>query len=286
MPARPFVVAGTLVILLGGAAIGYAVTRNASGGMTESQSAAMAGAVGKLDGDINAARAAVHTSATQLSNLLAVRASVSTDAKTVADQVAHGELAVTLDKGDILALGRILKAGNAVEELMVLPAGAMHIAHDGIVGRYADLVDDKLVITEIAKVEPAQGADQMTGFLAVSRPLPLAPALQPLIAAGITGKLVVGSKSAPIGAMPADAATTDRPLSAAEGAKLVVAEPPARAVMPLPILVGGIAAAIIGLLLLVISLVDKRGADYSRAFTAAQPAQAQDRKSTRLNSSH
>src|SRR5262249_31571511 len=71
----------------------------------------------------------------------------------------------------------------------------------------------------------------------------------------ITGKLVVGSKSAPIGAMPADAATIDRPLSAPEGAKLVVAEPPARAVMPLPILVGGIGAAVIGLLLLVISLL-------------------------------
>src|SRR5262249_32650016 len=97
MPAKPFAVAGTLLIRVGGAAIGYAVTRNASGGMTESQSAAMASAVGKLDGDINAARAAVHTSATQLSNLLAIRASVSTDAKTVADQVAHGELAVTLD---------------------------------------------------------------------------------------------------------------------------------------------------------------------------------------------
>ena len=232
--ARPFAVAGTLVILLGGAAVGYAVTRSASGGMTENQSAAMASAVGKLDGDINAARAAVHTSATQLSTLLAVRASVSTDAKTVADQVAHGELAFTLDKGDILALGRILKAGNVVEELMVLPAGAMHIAHDGMVGRYADLVDDKLVITEIAKVEPAQGADQFTGFLAVSRPLPLAPALQPLIAARVTGKLVVGGKSAPIGTMPAGAATTDRPLSAAEGAKLVVAEPPPRAMRASP----------------------------------------------------
>ncbi|HEY6177667.1 MAG TPA: protein kinase [Kofleriaceae bacterium] len=266
--ARPFAVAGTLVILLGGAAVGYAVTRSASGGMTENQSAAMASAVGKLDGDINAARAAVHTSATQLSTLLAVRASVSTDAKTVADQVAHGELAFTLDKGDILALGRILKAGNVVEELMVLPAGAMHIAHDGMVGRYADLVDDKLVITEIAKVEPAQGADQFTGFLAVSRPLPLAPALQPLIAAGVTGKLVVGGKSAPIGAMPTGATTTERPLSAAEGAKLVVAEPPPRAVMPLPILVGGIGAAVIGLLLLVISVLRSGPTGTTAAFKA------------------
>src|SRR5689334_13979436 len=154
MPARPFAIAGTLVILLGGAAVGYAVTRSASGGMTESQSAAMASAVGKLDGDISAARAAVHTSAAQLSTLLNVRAAVATDARTVADQVAHGELAFTLDKGDILALGRVVKASSAVEELMVLPPGAMRIAHDGMVGRYADLVDDKLVVTEIAKVEP------------------------------------------------------------------------------------------------------------------------------------
>src|SRR5437868_6708985 len=142
MPAKPFAAAGVVVILVGAAAIGYAVTRTGTAGMSELQTAAMASAVGKLDGDINAARAALHTSASQLSTLLTVRAAVATDAKTVADQVAHGELAFTLDKGDLLELGRLVKPSNAVEELMVLPAGAMHAAHEGMVGRYTELLDD------------------------------------------------------------------------------------------------------------------------------------------------
>src|ERR1043165_1484402 len=125
MATKPFAIAGTIVILVGAAAIGYAVTRTGTTGMSEAQTAAMASAVGKLDSDINAARAAVHTSATQLSTLLAVRAAVATAAKTGEDQVAHGELGFTLDKGDILELGRIVKATGAVESLMVMPEGAM-----------------------------------------------------------------------------------------------------------------------------------------------------------------
>jgi serine/threonine-protein kinase len=270
MPGKAFTVAGAVVIILGGAAVGYAVTRKASGGMSEAQTAAMVGAITKLDGDITAARAAVHTSASQLSTLLTVRAAVATDAKTVADQVAHGELAFTLDAGDILELGRVVKATKAVEELMVLPVGAMHVAHEGMIGSYVELVDDKLVITEVAKVEPTQQADQIAGFLAVSRPLALGPALKPLLDAGVTGKLVLGGKAAAIGAMAADATTREQPLAAQNGARLVVAEPPAHAVMPVPVLVGGIGAAVIGLLLLVISAMGKRAPDDTRAFKAME----------------
>ena len=258
---RALAAAGAIVIIGGGAAIGYAVTRKATGGMLPEQTAAMASAVGQLDSAITAARATVHTSASQLSTLLPVRAAVATDAATVADQVAHGELRFTLDQDEILELGRVVTATHAVEELMILPAGAMHAAHEGMVGSYAELADGQIVVTEVARVAPDEHADHpdaFAGFLGVTKTLPLEPALRPLRDAGITGQLVLGGKSAAIGVMPAGAATREQPLSSTEGAKIIAAEPPARAALPLPILVGGIGAAVIGLLLLVISMMGRR----------------------------
>ena len=258
---RALAAAGAIVIIGGGAAIGYAVTRKATGGMLPEQTAAMASAVGQLDSAITAARAAVHTSASQLSSLLPVRAAVATNAATVADLVAHGELAFTLDKDEILELGRVVNATHAVEELMVLPAGAMHAAHEGMIGSYAELADDQIVVTEVAKITPDEHADHpeaFAGFLGVTKMLPLEPALEPLRKAGITGKLVLSGKEAPIGVMPVGATTREQPLTSQDGAKIIAAEPPARAALPVPILVGGIGAAVIGLLLLVISMMGKR----------------------------
>ncbi|HEX7841772.1 MAG TPA: hypothetical protein VF469_30085, partial [Kofleriaceae bacterium] len=265
---KAFAVAGAIVIVLGGAAIGYAVTRPASGGMSDAQSAAMASAVARLDGDINTARAAVRERASTLSTVLFVRTAVGADAVTAADQVKGGELQFAPKDGEILELGRIVKGTNAVEGLMIQPAGAMHTAHEGMVGSYAELVGEQLVITEVAKVDPQYNAEQYAGFLSVTRPLALGPALSPLVAAGITGQLVLGNKSVPIGKMPAGAATRDQPLGSQKDARLVVAEQPPHAAMPLPILVGGIGAAVIGLLLLIIGAIGKRTPGDTRAFQA------------------
>jgi len=252
---------GGLVILSGCVAVGYAVIRPASGGMSEAQTAAMAGAIARLDGAISAARAAVKERANTLSKLVAVRATIGSDAAIVADQIKRGELEFAPGEGEILELGQIKKAvNNAVEELMVQPAGAMHTMHDGAAGSYADVVDNQLVITEVVEVVPAYVPDRYRGFLTVSRSLSLAPALKPLLDAGVTGKMVVGDKSVPVGAMPPWATTRDEPLASQTGVKLVVAEPPRRAVLPLPILVGGIGGVVIGLLLLVISVLGHRDA--------------------------
>src|SRR4029079_17954428 len=107
--------------------------------------------------------------------------------------------------GEILELGRIVKATNQVEELLLQPPDAMRKSHDGMAGSYAELVDDQIVITEVVKVMPADKADQYVGFLSVTRPLPLAPAVKSLSGAGITGKFVLDGKEAPIGVMPAGA---------------------------------------------------------------------------------
>jgi serine/threonine-protein kinase len=265
-------IAGAVVIVLGGAAIGYAVTRKGAGGMTEAQTAAMATAVAKLDGGIDAGRKVVQARASTLSVVLAVRAAVATDAKTATDQVKGGELQFSPKDGEVLELGRVVKATSKAEVLLVQPPGAPSRAHDGIVGSYAELVDHAeqpkhLMLTEVAKVDPADKADQYAGFVSVSQPLDLGPVLQLLVDAGITGKLVIGDKPVAIGAMPAGAATHEHPLGL-PGAKLIVAETAVQAAMPVPILVGGVGAAVIGLLLLVIGAMAKRSPPDTRAFQA------------------
>jgi serine/threonine-protein kinase len=268
--ARGLVAAGAIILLGGGAAIGYAVTRKATGGMSAMQSSAMGSAIAQLDGDIKAARGAVHERAQTLSTLPQVRAAVVTDRNTVADQVSHGELDFTPRDGEILEFGRLIKGTRQLETLMLQPPGAMQKSHEGMLGTYVELAGDQIVITEVAPVVPTAQADQAqyAGFLGVTRPLALAPVIKPLLDAGITGKLVINGSSAAIGAMPADAVTSEHPLGAQAGAKIIAAEPPARAVMPAPVLGGGVAAALLGLLLLVMGVVRRKPTGETRAFQA------------------
>ncbi|HSR97859.1 MAG TPA: serine/threonine-protein kinase [Kofleriaceae bacterium] len=278
---RVTAIAGAIAIILGGAAIGYAVTRQTAAGMSEAQSVAMATAVGKLDSQIASKRAEVHERARTLSELPLIRRAIVTDAKTFVDLVngaKGGELANLSSKegapadSEILEVGGVSPDSGKLELWLLQPGSAPRMSHDGVPGTYVDLMGAVITTTEVVKVVPEE-AGKPPGYLSITRELAVNPVVQPLLDAGITGKLVIGSGTASIGKMPAGTATAERPLGT-EGAKLIVAEPPPRAAMPLPVLAGGIAAAIIGLLLLAIGIVGKRGAQYSRAFTAAQAAQA------------
>jgi hypothetical protein len=266
---------GAIAIAAGGLAIGYAVTREATREMSTAQTAAMATAVSQLDGEIKAARGQVQERARTLSELLNVQAAIATDLGTVANLVARGDFVAR--SGEVLELGRVtLDAPRQVERLNLQPSDAVSRSHAGVTGSYVELVDGRIVITEVVQVTPTEQADRLAGYLSATRTLELGPVLQPLVEAGITGKLVVHGSEAAIGVAPAGAVTHAQPLASQAGASLVVAEPPARAVMPLPILVGGVGAAVIGLLLLAIGLQGKRaGADPRREFNAlpTQPTQ-------------
>jgi hypothetical protein len=261
---RTLAIVGALVIILGGAAIGYALTRKASGGMSAMQTAAMAGAIERLNGEIKASRTAVQTRAITLSAPVAVHAAIVTDVASVVNLVDRGDLVPAKD--EILELGRITRATSSVEQLLIVPKGAMTVSHDGKVGSYAELVGDELVITEVVEVVPTQDREQLTGYLSVTRRLALAPIMKSLVDTGIAGKLVVNGKELPIGVMPAGAVTMERPLASQDGTKIVAAEPPPRAALPVPALVGGVGAAVIGLLLLVIGMMGKRHAAESQLF--------------------
>ena len=150
---RAFAAIGAIVVLGGGAAIGYAVTRKATSGMSPVQSSAMAGAVAQLDGDIKAARTAVEVRASTLSTLPQVRAALVTDVGTVADQVVARRAAVhARERRDPRVRPHPQGRQQVVEPLMLQPPGSMRKSHDGAIGSYVELVGDQIVITEVAKV--------------------------------------------------------------------------------------------------------------------------------------
>ncbi|HEY0479725.1 MAG TPA: serine/threonine-protein kinase [Kofleriaceae bacterium] len=280
MSGKAFAVAGAVIIIAGSAAIGYALTRKAPGGMSDAQAGAMASAVTRLDGDIKALGDVIHARAVSLAEPAAIRSAIGTDVATVDDLVTRGDFVP--QKGERLELGQIDKPASRIEVL--LPRGTARASHDGVVGSYVELAGDQLLITEIVPVAPKYDPERYAGFLGVTRSLDLGPALRPLLDAGITGKLTLGNRSVPIGVMPPGAVTHDQPLSSQKDAKLTVAEPPAQAGMPLPILVGGIGAAVIGLLFLVIGAMGKRAADQTRAFQAMATQPTTPPKTTGIGS--
>jgi hypothetical protein len=217
--ARAVTAVGAIAIVLGGAAIGYAVTRKASPGMRPEQHEAMRAALAQLENDIDNAQSNLDIRATTLSDQLVVHRAISTDAKTVADLVTGGELAFTPAADEIIELGQIDLTKPAVATLLRVPNSAMQIGRSGKPGRYADVDGDRLVSIEIVKVDPApnpaaagagqagssEPPHQYMGYLAVSRPIETKSKLQPLVDAGITGKLVINGKPIAIGTPPANA---------------------------------------------------------------------------------
>jgi len=257
--ARALAALGAVLIVAGGGAIGYAVTREAVGGMTPAASAAMTRAASALDGDIKAARGAVRERAATLSKLQAVRAVVVTDAETAKDAFEKGELAFSPGTGEVIELGQV--KGDRAAPFLVQPPGAMSPSRNGVPGSYAELAGDQLVITEVAAVEPSSDAIvegvRVRGYVMVSRPLDLAPSIANLEAAELAGRVDVGGKVRVIGNPPADGPTQVQPLSEA-GAQLVIAVPPAKRVRPMGVLGGGAGAAVLGLVLVAAGMLRKR----------------------------
>jgi hypothetical protein len=255
--ARSAVVIGAALVVIGGGALGYALTRKAQGGMTPEINAAMAKAVSELDGDIKAARASVEQRAKTLAEVDRVRNAVSTDAATAMDMVGK-EITFKPEAGEVIELGQTPK-GGAPASLLVLPADGMRSSRSGVVGRYAELANDKLLITQTVEVVPTEGADKLAGFVTVTHLLELEPAIDRLTGAGVTGTFEINGKTRAVGAPIADATTETTPLPSEASARFVFAVPPMRGGMPVPVLAGGAAAAGIGLMLLLIGMMAGKG---------------------------
>ena len=257
--ARGLAVVGAVLVIAGGAAIGYAFTRKADGAMSPQASSAMQGAWTELDTEITRARSKLRGGAEALAKLVAVQAAVVTDAETARNSAETGELKFSPDAGEVIELGQVI--GGTVTTLLVQPAGGVSNPHDGKPGSYAELTGDRLAITEVVEVEPRSDAvrdgKKIMGYIAASRQLDLAPMIAGLEAAGINGRLEAGSQSRTIGKPTPGAKTDMRTLPSQSSLKLVVDLPASKASLPTPIVGGGAAVAALGLVLLVAGLLRK-----------------------------
>jgi len=242
---------GAVLIIGGGAAIGFAVTREATGGMTPQATTAMTSAVGQIDGDIKAARASVKSRAATFADVPAVKNVVVTDVATAKDMVDRGELKFDVQPGEVLELGQVTPSGDAMT-LVIFPDGAMHGSHAGHAGSYAELMGTQLAITDVAMVGDGKG------YVMVTRPLDLAPAIDQLVKAGINGKFQIGAQTLPVGKMPDGAMVHEEPLPSQPEVKLVVAIPPKVSGMPVPVLGAGVGGALLGVILVIAGMTKKK----------------------------
>ncbi|MGE0548068.1 MAG: serine/threonine-protein kinase [Kofleriaceae bacterium] len=262
--AKAPVVAGAVLVVVGGAGLGYALTRKPTGGLTPESSAAMATAMGQLDSEIRVAKAALGSGAKRISENVSVSNVIGTDAAT-AKNMEGRELLFKAEPDEVIELGQI-PAGGKIEKLLVIPENAARSAwRNGEVGPPYELVGDKLVVAE-TKQFPSTSKDfvgKFVGVISVSRALDLKPAISRLVGAGVVGRLELNGQSLPIGALPADARTEDRPVDGVPNAKVVVAVPAATGGPPMALVGGGAGAAGLGLILMLIGMMMRGSKDGS-----------------------
>src|SRR5690606_20404468 len=195
--------------------------------------------------------------AATFASLLPVQAALSTDAATAKDMLVRGELQFSPQAGEVIELGQV--KGGAAETLLIQPEGAMHSPRAGKPGSFVDLMGDQVVITEVVEVTPKEGADRFSAYVMVVRPLDLKPAIDRLVEAGVAGTIEAGGETRTIGSPAANATPQEMGIPSLPEMKVVVAVPPKTGGVAMPLVAGGGGAAALGLVLLVVGLVAKRG---------------------------
>ena len=256
---RGLLVAGALLIVGGGAALGYALTKGSpEAAMTPEQTAAMATMVERLSGEIREVHVAAKTKVTtfvqsrkQLGNALPSR-----DMETLTDLVygmKGGEGKIDLAPGEMLEVGYV--DGAKFEPLVIQPKDAKSSGVGGKPASYAKLMGDQLMVLEVVEVKADNG--NVTGYATFGAPKPLKPVFEALVAAGVTGRFELGAETREIGgAIPAGVETTTMALSEPT-ARLVVAAP-ATAGKPLPLIGVGGGVAGLGLILVLVGMMSRK----------------------------
>jgi tRNA A-37 threonylcarbamoyl transferase component Bud32 len=191
----------------------------------------------------------VEARAAQLAALPQVAAAVATDATTVRDLSASGELPLGGSPREAVELGQI--HGERAVSLLRAPESAPPVPLSRP-GRWLSVTGRELRFTSIASVVPVQDAERMRGAVAVSTAAPPDVALQKL-AARTPGRLVVNGAPVDIaGGIPAGGATIEVSLDELPGAPRLIL--PADASVPplahalrafaIASLLGGVGAAL------------------------------------------
>jgi tRNA A-37 threonylcarbamoyl transferase component Bud32 len=254
--ARAAALLGAALVVAGGGALGFALTRKGSAEPTPEAIAAMASAVGRLDGDIRAARASIEPRAKTLSESSYVRAGIGSDAATVTDMVGK-ELAFKPEPNESIELVQV-PSGGAPETLVALPEGSGRLT--AAPGPAAELSGERLLVSHTFAVEPssADARGKVVAYVTARRTVDLGPAFARLRQAGVTGSFEIAGKSAAIGPLPEGAKTEVKPLPSEKDARLVMGAAPAGGGAPLPLVAGGGAAAGLGLVLIAIGVLAGR----------------------------
>jgi hypothetical protein len=279
--ARTALVVGAVLLVGGGAALGYALTRKGgAGGMSPEASGAMASAISKLDGEIKAARAGVESTARAIVPVPALRNAMSVgDGPTIADMIKKNDLAFNPAANETIDF--LVVRGDKPASILVVPAGQKSWTFTSA-GSHERLDGDTIVVSNTMQVafgnEAAAKAEKISAaYVTVSKALPLSPIVTPLVQAGIVGKLEVGGATRPIGNLPAGAATETKSLDSIPGAKLVVAAPGGgKSAMPIPIVGAGAGAAALGLVMIVIGLLTGKKPQAPSAVVPAPVYQTQE----------
>jgi hypothetical protein len=171
---------------------------------------------------------------------------------------------------ETIALDQLAKDAAAPESLLVLPDGAPHTA-SAKPGITLALAGDHLIVTATVEVELKYQPGKYRGMVVVARPHDLHDAIAKLATAGVNGRLELGGKSIAIGTPQAGAAEHDMPLPSQPELHVVVAMAAAApAAFPMPLVAGGGAAGLVGLVLVVAGLLRRSPA---AAPLAAAPTQ-------------
>jgi hypothetical protein len=274
---------GAVLVIAGGAALGYGLTRRppAPTEMTAEQSAAMGAAIATLDASLKEAHNIARTRASTISAtrylVPAIRAGDPETARDMVSSDKGGELRFELGPGEVIEIGKLTDTG--FEVLVSQPENAPPSGHGGTASSAAVLDGTRAIVYEVAEVKDGDAA---IGYVTVVQPRDLAPVFEQLIDAGIVGRFELGDAQVAIGgSLPEDARTTTKELGEPT-ARLVVAAPRPGAGRPIAILGAGAGALGLGLVALVIALVaGRRERATPVAFAATQLSLSPD--ATRLS---
>ena len=208
-----------------------------------------------LDGEIKQRRAQAQTRAESTAIQSRLAASIGSDAETVVNQYVSGDFQVMKPgAGETMELGQM--RNGSYTTLLLVPTDGMPTKYPGQEGEHLQL-GEMAQVTQVKTVvgtDERKVADGYVGYLAVSRELELSAAIKELEALGVPARLTHGATSMVLGDAPSAAAKlTELPVPSESGLLLSVAATPATPRPVVPMAAGG-AAALAGLILVVLAL--------------------------------
>lgn len=276
-----FLAAGAVLMLGGAAALGWGVTRRSEGTRVD----ALQKVAALIDSSLKERRAQVTTRAESTAVQTRLRAAIGSDAATLEDLITHGDLALPPpDDGEVLELGQIFE-GDVTPLLRrpqdgPRPAFLERLTADELrdAGSEVLTLEEPAQISRVVRIVPSavdKASAGYRGYFVATRRLELSAAVAELAELGVAGLLVAGERSIALGAAPASGASLTKVAIPSEPQlELQVAAVPAVS-PPLAPMAGGGAAALTGLLLLIVGLTRPsapRSASGGAGFAAGTPA--------------